>query len=142
MDETWRRKEIAKIMAMEVMVTEEVENKDLEMEVDLKDESVKTHSKKATQVIEKLDRQLDTLEGIDWLQLYEKQGLMMHWFSVQKSISATPARTSGTRRWRSLHHCHRPASSMSCSRWTCSTSSGMARRYESWPSLTSSQPMR
>lgn len=58
MDETWRRKEIAKIMAMEVMVTEEMTKRDVEEEVDPKGEEVQTHSKKALAVIDKLHRQL------------------------------------------------------------------------------------
>eukprot|EP00913_Durusdinium_trenchii_P017657 g16596.t1 len=53
MDESWRKKEIAKIMATEVMVTEEMTKNQVKG-----DEKPETHPKKAWQVIDKLHRQL------------------------------------------------------------------------------------
>ena len=58
MEESWRKKEIAKIMAMDVMVAEETDKKMEDEDIGPDDEMVKTHNKKAMMVIDKLHRQL------------------------------------------------------------------------------------
>ena len=59
MCEAWRKKEIAKIIAGEIMVAEEMKEEKETMEVTKEEVSdSKTHSKKALSVVEKLHRQL------------------------------------------------------------------------------------